>query len=136
MKAVNRKWLGLMLAFCVSRGGAAPIELRLWPGKAPGSETWSIPESITGRGGGRIATNVTEPTLTVYLPDASRSTGTAIIVAPGGALQALSIDNEGTMVAEWLNSKGVAAFVLKYRLRQQQPGASRPPSSPSGRARS
>ncbi len=106
--------------------------MRLWPGKAPGSENWSIPESIIDRGGSRIATNVSDPTLTVYLPDASESTGAAIIVAPGGALQALSIDSEGTKVAEWLNSKGIAAFVLKYRLRQQQPGASRIAAPPPG----
>jgi acetyl esterase/lipase len=134
MKAINAVRLSLMLAVCVSALGAAPIELRLWPGKAPGSENWSVPESITERGGSRSATNVTDPTLTVYLPDTSKSTGAAIVVAPGGALQALSLDSEGTRVAEWLNSKGIAAFVLKYRLRQQPPGASRtvapPPAGP------
>ena len=62
---------------------------------------------------------LSDPTLTVYLPDAAKSNGAAIVVAPGGALQALSLDAEGTRVAEWLNSKGIAAFVLKYRLRQQ-----------------
>ena len=134
MKAINVVRLSLMVGVCVSALGAAPIELRLWPGKAPGSEKWSVPESITEKGGSRIATNVSDPTLTVYLPDTSKSNGAAIVVAPGGALQALSIDSEGTRVAEWLNSKGIAAFVLKYRLRQQQPGASRtvaaPPAGP------
>ena len=134
MKAINVVRLSLMVGVCVSALGAAPIELRLWPGKAPGSENWSVPESITERGGSRIATNVSDPTLTVYLPDTSKSNGAAIVVAPGGALQALSIDSEGTRVAEWLNSKGIAAFVLKYRLRQQQPGAGRtvaaPPAGP------
>ena len=54
------------------------------------------------------------------------------MIAPGGALQALSLDSEGTKVAEWLNSKGIAAFVLKYRLRQQQPGANAGGPPPSG----
>jgi acetyl esterase/lipase len=114
----------LLSAFtlCVSAFAADPTELRLWPGKAPGSENWTIPESITDRGGNRIATNVSDPTLTVYLPEAAKANGAAIVVAPGGALQALSLDGEGTKVAEWLNSKGIAAFVLKYRLRQQQSG--------------
>jgi acetyl esterase/lipase len=103
--------------------GADPLELRLWPGKAPGSENWKVPESMTNRGGGRVATNVSDPTLTVFLPNTTKSNGAAIVVAPGGALQALSLDSEGTRVAEWLNSKGIAAFVLKYRLRQQQPGS-------------
>ena len=134
MEAINVVRVSLMVGVCVSVLGAAPIELRLWPGKAPGSENWSVPESITERAGNRIATNVTDPTLTVYLPDASKLNGEAVVVAPGGALQALSLDSEGTRVAEWLNSKGIAAFVLKYRLRQQQPGASRtvapPPAGP------
>ena len=42
----------------------------------------------------------------------------------------LSLDSEGTRVAEWLNSKGIAAFVLKYRLRQQQPGSTNAPGPP------
>ena len=104
---------------------------RLWPGKAPGSENWTVPESITNRGGNRVATNVSDPTLTVYLPDSATANGAAVVIAPGGALQALSLDSEGSEVAAWLNSKGIAAFVLKYRLRQQQPGgnnAGRPPA--------
>ena len=110
MRAMHVVRLSLLIGVCLSALGAAPIELRLWPGKAPGSENWSVPESITERGGSRIATNVTDPTLTVYLPDTSKSIGAAIVVAPGGALQALSIDGEGTRVAEWLNSKGIAGI--------------------------
>jgi len=123
MKAATHMRLLILLSFCLRLSAADPLELRLWPGKAPGSENWKVPESITNRGGNRIATNVSDPTLTVFLPDASKSNGAAIVVAPGGALQALSLDSEGTKVAEWLNSKGIAAFVLKYRLRQQQPGS-------------
>lgn len=115
---------------CLSAFAADPVELRLWPGKAPGSENWTVPESITNRGGSRVATNVSDPTLTVYLPVAVKSNGAAIVVAPGGALQALSLDGEGTRVAEWLNSKGIAAFVLKYRLRQQPPGQNRADGPP------
>ncbi len=124
MKPSNYMRLLFLLSLCLSASGADPLVLRLWPGKAPGSENWKVPESITERGGNRVATNVSDPTLTVFLPDAAMATGAAIVVAPGGALQALSLDSEGTRVAEWLNSKGIAAFVLKYRLRQQQPQAS------------
>ena len=54
----------------------AQPELRLWPGKAPGSEQWSIPESITrSPSGDRVITNVSDPTLTVFLPDAGDSDG-------------------------------------------------------------
>jgi acetyl esterase/lipase len=110
------------------------VELRLWPGRAPGSESWTVPESITDRGGNRVATNVSDPTLTVYLPDAVKANGAAVVVAPGGALQALSLDSEGTRVAEWLNSKGIAAFVLKYRLRQQRPDQNKAAGPPPGAA--
>ncbi len=60
--------------------------------------------------------NVTAPTLTTYLPDPDRRTGTGVVVAPGGGLHFLSIDNEGAWVAERLAERGIAAFVLHYRV--------------------
>jgi dienelactone hydrolase len=123
MRSIQTLRILCALSVCLSAYAADPVELRLWPGKAPGSENWTVPESITERGGNRVATNVSDPTLTVFLPDASKANGAAVIVAPGGALQALSLDGEGTRVAEWLNRQGIAAFVLKYRLRQQAPAA-------------
>lgn len=103
---------------------AAGTELKLWPGKAPGSEAWSVPETVTtSQSGDRVVSNVSDPTLAVFLPDAARATGTAIVIAPGGALRLLGMDNEGTKVARWLNERGIAAFVLKYRTLQQAPGA-------------
>ncbi|MBO2448694.1 alpha/beta hydrolase [Actinomadura barringtoniae] len=56
------------------------------------------------------------PTLIPYLPELGRATGSAAIVAPGGGFVMLSMDSEGTMAAEWLRDRGIAAFVLKYRL--------------------
>lgn len=75
-------------------------------------------ENITYTENGIISriSNVTIPSMTVYLPNAKIATGTAVIVLPGGALQFLSWDDEGVKVAKWLNEKGIAAFVLKYRL--------------------
>ena len=108
--------------FLESTAAAQLQEIRLWPGKAPGSESWSVPESVTtSPAGDRTISNVSDPTLTVFLPDPARTTGTAIVVAPGGALRVLGFDNEGVKVAEWLNSKGIAAFVLKYRTLQSAP---------------
>ena len=101
----------------------APQEIRLWPGKAPGSEAWTIEETATtSPSGGRTIANVSDPTVTVFLPPASRATGAAVVVAPGGALRALAWDNEGVKVAQWLNSSGIAALVLKYRTLQASPG--------------
>lgn len=68
--------------------------------------------------GSRFARNVTQATLTPFLPDSALSTRAAVIVAPGGGFRTLSMDNEGWNVAEALAKKGIAAFVLKYRLQQ------------------
>lgn len=95
----------------------------IWPGDAPGSEDWTIEEQA----GFRSITNVTIPTLTVFEPDPSLATGTAMIVCPGGGFSGLMIGKEGVMVAEWLAARGVTAFVLKYRVRQNSDTAS--PSS-------
>ena len=115
-----------MLACTVDVAGAQTIERRLWPDGAPGSQSWKLTETTTvGPSGDRTIVNVVDPTLTVYLPDSSRATGAAVIIAPGGGLRALAWDNEGTKVAEWLVSRGIAAFVLKYRTLQVAPGPGR-----------
>ena len=63
-----------------------------------------------------VITNVSVPTITIYKADPKLNTGTSVIIAPGGALYALSIESEGIQVAKWLAKKGINAFVLKYRL--------------------
>jgi dienelactone hydrolase len=117
-----------VLAIAADAAAQAPQEIRLWPGKAPGSERWSVPEATaTSPAGERTLTNVSDPTLTVFLPPAATATGAGVVVAPGGALRLLAWDNEGIKVAQWLNSRGIAAFVLKYRTLQLPPGAARGP---------
>lgn len=59
---------------------------------------------------------VTTPTLTTFFPAVTKPNQTAVIILPGGGYQHLAIDKEGTKVAEWFNSLGIPAFVLKYRL--------------------
>jgi acetyl esterase/lipase len=66
--------------------------------------------------GERVVRNVTRPTLTPVLPGPGKATGAAVIVAPGGGFAMLSMDNEGWPVAKWLADRGIAAFILKYRL--------------------
>jgi acetyl esterase/lipase len=120
-------------ALCSVAPAHAQTELRLWPGEAPGSEHWSIPESITtSASGDRVLTNVSDPSVTVFLSDAALATGAAAVIAPGGALRALAFDNEGVKLAQWLNERGIAAFVLKYRTLQQDASAPRgpPPGMP------
>jgi acetyl esterase/lipase len=88
----------------------------LYSGKAPGSEKWNWQEKEISTFGMPVVYNVVDPTLTAYLPDPAIANGTAVIIAPGGGFHILSINSEGIDVAKWLNAKGVAAFVLKYRL--------------------
>jgi len=64
----------------------------------------------------QVVTNVSSPSMEIFRPDPSLSNGTSVIIAPGGGLYVLGIKGEGTDVAKWLNTKGITAFVLKYRL--------------------
>ncbi len=84
----------------------------LWPDGVPGSKIIASKETYKN---GRIE-HVHEPTLSIFLPPVDIANGTGIIVCPGGAYIDLVIDKEGYQVAEWLNSLGIAAFVLKYRV--------------------
>jgi acetyl esterase/lipase len=97
---------------------AQPEVIWLYDGAAPGSEGWkqAEQESRTNLWQTRVVFNVAAPTLTVFKPAAGKATGTAVVICPGGAFFALSIDSEGFEVARWLNNKGVSCFVLKYRL--------------------
>lgn len=90
--------------------------INLWPGIAPGSEHWTQTEHAVEAPYGTVLIDVVTPTLTAYLPEKSKATGTGVIVAPGGACVALAIQHEGTDVAKWLQQRGIAAFVLKYRV--------------------
>lgn len=94
----------------------SPQVIRIWPGAAPGSENWTQKESSLGEGSNRIVRNVVNPTLTAYFPPPGKANGTAMIVCPGGGFHILSIASEGVDVARYLNSLGITAFVLEYRL--------------------
>ncbi len=94
---------------------AQPNAITLATGVLPGA---TVPESWHTQYGSVFARNVTVATLTPFLPAAGKATGAAVIVAPGGGFQTLSMNNEGWDVAQALANKGVAAFVLKYRLHQ------------------
>jgi len=87
-------------ASAVSQGGAGKTML-LWPDGAPGAEG---------------SEDIDKPSLTVFLPLAPNPTKTGVVVAPGGSYTHLATEKEGYAVARWLNERGVAAFVLQYRL--------------------
>jgi acetyl esterase/lipase len=94
--------LGLLLvASACAYGQTAPRTELLWPGGAPGAAG---------------SEDVDKPSITIYLPQTEKPSGTGVVVCPGGGYQHLAMDHEGKQIAEWLNKLGVAAFVLKYRL--------------------
>lgn len=101
----------------------AQESIRLYQGKAPGSENWTQKEAqmYSDLFKTEVVYNVTDPSLLVYKPAKGvKNTGTAIIIAPGGGFQSLSINREGIELAEALSKKGITAFVLKYRLNKTE----------------
>jgi acetyl esterase/lipase len=105
--------LGIIL---VAASAPAQQVVNIWPGVAPGSEHWTQKErTIENTPVGTVIMNVVTPTLTAYLPPRGKATGTGVIIAPGGAFVALAITLEATDLARWLQQRGIAAFVLKYR---------------------
>lgn len=94
----------------------APPEPNSIPLSTGGVKNQPAKESWFRQWGEPMVRNVTDATLTPFLPDPAKANGTAVIVAPGGGFRWLSINNEGWKIAKALNAQGVAAFVLKYRL--------------------
>ncbi len=111
--------------------GGSPDVYPLYPKSALAPEKDMPPETSAG---GRVR-NVSVPTLTVFHPDPRIATDTAIVIAPGGGFEHLSMGNEGVAVAQRLAEAGVTAIVLKYRLNPSapkapgKPVATRPPPS-------
>lgn len=101
-------------------GTIYPLEAQPEPNAIPlntgGVKDQPAKESWFKQWGEPMVRNVSDATLTPYLPDPAKANGTAVIVAPGGGFRWLSINNEGWKIAKALNERGVAAFVLKYRL--------------------
>lgn len=81
------------------QAGENKVEL-LWPDGAPGAKGTQDKD---------------KPTLTICLPDKDKAIGTAVVICPGGGYEHLASDHEGTQIADWLNSIGIAAFILEYR---------------------
>lgn len=78
-----------------------PVSMLLWPGGAPGA----VGDE-----------DADKPTLTVYLPEPSKASGTGVVVFPGGGYGSVCMDKEGRVVAEWFRERGVTTFVVRYRV--------------------
>jgi acetyl esterase/lipase len=123
------------LAFLPLCAQAAPwqpspghTQLPIWPGAVPDAVVVTGSESASTTTGSDVVAGrpyvwverVTRPTLTVYSPKIA-TTGTAIVVFPGGGYKGLAIDLEGTEVCDWLVSNGITCVVLKYRVPDSGP---------------
>lgn len=117
----SRNWhVILTLLFLVGSAFAENAPVLLWPNGAPGSEGKTAEETIrVNENGEHIVSGVHRPSITPYLPSKDKTTGAAVIIAPGGGHHELWMDHEGYNVARWLSERGVAAFVLKYRLARE-----------------
>jgi acetyl esterase/lipase len=105
----------------VSLAAAQQTAIRLWAKGVPGTERNASAESVRiTPEGEHVISNVQQPSITPYLPEPGKTTGAAVIIAPGGGHSELWIDHEGYDVAEWLKIHGIAAFVLKYRLAREK----------------
>jgi endo-1,4-beta-xylanase len=111
--------ISLLLAIA-ARAAESQKEILLWPNGAPGSEGKTTDEKVRiADNGEHVLSNIHKPGITPYLPPADKATGCAVIVAPGGGHRELWSDHEGHNVARWLSDRGIAAFVLKYRLARE-----------------
>ncbi|MEA9577354.1 alpha/beta hydrolase [Xanthomonas nasturtii] len=99
------------------------IEIPLWPQAVPDALRNPKPETV-GTGEGRFpwtkVSDVSRPTMTVYLPK-NRNTGAAVLVFPGGGYQVLAMDLEGTEICDWLTGRGITCVLLKYRVPNSGP---------------
>lgn len=124
MNYLPRSLVFILVLSVTSVAAAPPTVWNLWPGEAPGEREVLPPESDRTTAEDKLVAgnrlirlqNVSVPTLTVYRPDPKIDTRASIIIAPGGGHTILALDLEGTEVAEWANSIGMTAIVLKYRV--------------------
>lgn len=111
-----KKYLFLSISFVFSVVlNAQKVEV-LWPGLPPGDNAGEVGEEKIETKGVKRVSNVSEPIITYFLSDSPKTTGTTVLVCPGGAYNILAIEHEGEDVCKWLNEIGVHAVLLKYRV--------------------
>lgn len=110
----------VFLSNCSYAQLSLPKEIPLWQEGAPGSEGKNSVEKIRiTEGGDHVISGVHHPSITPFIPAGNKATGVAVIIAPGGGHSELWIDHEGYNPARWFQQRGIAAFVLKYRLARE-----------------
>jgi acetyl esterase/lipase len=107
------KLLTVSLVFLSELLIAQNNKINLWSSEIPGAIAAKDYKEVYDINQGRVS-KVKTPTLTAFIPE--KPNGTAVVICPGGGYAILAINKEGYKVGEWLNTLGITAFVLKYRL--------------------
>lgn len=112
------------LSVCAAKAQQGEV-VHIWPGNVPGEKSVKHPAELYPDSSGNVVrvTNITDPVMTVFRPEAKNNTGMAVIVCPGGGNKYLALNSEGDEIAAWLNTLGITAFVLQYRVPMKQNGA-------------
>lgn len=121
---MKRILISLVLMIAAAAHAAEPKTIELWPGVPPGDKgglgeerdtTKPTDNMVAGKSVIRLG-NVSKPSLAFYPAPKEKNTGATVVIFPGGAYNILAMDLEGAEVAEWLNTIGVNAAVVKYRV--------------------
>ncbi|BDD01918.1 alpha/beta hydrolase [Persicobacter psychrovividus] len=105
------------------------ITIPLYDGLPPNSIAMEGKEIVNHSDGIMKISNIQTPSISVYLPPKEKATGEAVVICPGGGYWILAYDLEGTDIAEYYNTQGIAAIILKYRLPTSHPAKVRHESS-------
>jgi acetyl esterase/lipase len=100
-------------------------KIKLWPGAVPSETRPKAADVISDDHGSNVTriASVTDPVMEVFEPKGGNTTGLGVVVCPGGGYSILAIDLEGYEIAKWLNGLGITAFVLHYRVPDNDTGA-------------
>ncbi len=108
----------LLMATTSMAYAQSSLKIKLWPGAVPGDNRPRAADVISDDHGGNVTriASVTDPVMEVFEPKSGNTTGMSVVVCPGGGYSILAVDLEGYEVAGWLNSLGITAYVLHYRV--------------------
>ncbi len=114
---LNISIVNILLLFIGMEINAQEKTILLWEGKIPEEIIVNYEETEIYKDNElQSVSKVTVPTITIYTPSEIKANGTAVIIFPGGGYSHLSMNKEGKKVAKWLNSLGITAYLLKYRM--------------------
>ena len=114
---MKKIFISFLFTICIMKNTEAQQTIPLYEGNVPNSKPYKTKERWEPQDNGdTLVRLISQPTLSVFLPEKDKATGAAVIICPGGGYWVNSLIKEGFAVAKQFNEYGVAAFVLKYRI--------------------